>query len=515
MLTINGYGTANQRKIRLVGQKLAVSWDKAIAYTGEFFTLNESSLNGSDVLGFSDERPFNPAHAYEMTDMTAYTKSASINRSVTFPYGIQSATGDFTIANHDKTFSGEPYIYAGRPVRWWCGIAPIAGNAPALAPMFEGFTDGSPSYTGTDEQAFSITAFDLLAKICNQTLPNMLMSTETTTDELIRQILVDGLGVEEYLLDLEQGQITIPFAWYEAGKSVGEALKEIVQAENGILYVNENGIITYRVTGLNELTTASVASFTPANIISAKQSGASDIVNSCHIKAEIREVQTRQIVYIADNENGYSGDADADTMRLASNSTTNLWIDLDDPATGVDLPFIRTARSDVASYLIAVNLSGTASTGGLSVTGQLFGNRYLLKVRNSNNYAMSILQLRLWGTPAKVVQTIDYTASVQDSIEAFGRKAIEITTNNLWGTAENVKDYAAKILQANAEFGSKLTLGVRSDIRLQIGDVVTVKLPDWASAKRFAVAGVSIKMASNTNCAIKQTLNLVATAEEA
>lgn len=513
MIVVEGFAEANARPIRVVGQKLGVSWDKTIAHTGNFFILDVSVLDGPDVLGFSGDRPFNPAHAYEMSDTTSFVESASLSRSVQFPYGIQSATADFDIINHDKMFSGAPFIYAARPVRFWCGIAPLGNQTPTLVPLFEGFTDGSPDYSGTDEQSFSLTAFDLLSTLCNQTLPNMLLSTEVRTDELIRQILVDELGVEEYLLDLERGQIVIPFAWFEAGKSVGEALKEIVQAENGILFVNENGIITYRVTGLNELTAPAVATFDAANIISVQQSGASDIVNECHIEAEIREVQTRQVVYIADNDNGFSSDAETDTMRLQANATTDIWIDLEDPATSVDLPLIRTARSDVASYLIAVNLGGLPRTTGLSVDGYLFGNRYLLRVKNSNSFALSILQLRLWGTPAKVVQTVNYTASVAESVAAFGRSALSITDNKLWGSAANIKDYAAKILQANAEFGSRLELDVRSDIRLQIGDVVEVRLQDWEQSKRFAVAGVKIKM-SQSNCAIKQTLSLVATAEE-
>lgn len=514
MLTSAEIATANTLPIRKVGQKLAVGWNKTIAYTEGWFTLDESVLDGPDLLGWNADKPFNPAMAYELTDISAYTKHANLERGVQFPYAVQSATADFELINDQRSFSGSPYLYPARPLRWWVGIAG-SDQTMNLLPLFDGFTNGVARYSGTNEQSMSLTAMDLLALICDRTLPNMYMATEVRTDEIIRSILVDELGVGEYLLNLEQGDVVIPFVWWEAGKSVANALKSVVQAENGRLWVDEQGYICFSKTGLNELTTASVASFDSSNIISATTGSADRIVNECHITAGIREVQPRQMVYSEENENGYQQDADEDTYRIAASTSTTFWIQLEDPCTSIDTPLIRTARSDVASYFVATNLSGTAVASGLSIEEFLvFGNRVMLTIANANAYAMSLREIKLWGTPARVVQEVDYTAQDDDSINSYGRKLLEITDNELWGTAENVRSYARTIVQTSAAYEQSLTLEVRSNILLQVGDVVEVQLPDWNAAQRFAVETIKLGIDSPKNCAIKQTLGLVATAEE-
>lgn len=502
--------SANTKPIRLLGQKLAVGFDKTIAYSSGWFTLDISILDGADLLAYNSDKPFNPASAYELTDYSAYTSHAHIERSCKLPYAMQSAVGDFKLINDDRAFSGAPFAYSSRPIRWWAGFAPLGSSSPSLVPLFEGFTEDAPKYSGDNEQTMELTALDMLTEIADQDLPHMLMSTEVTTDELIRQILVDELGVGDYLLDLDEGEVTIPFAWFEKGDNVGTALQKITQAENGRLYVDENGKICFRVDGLDEQTGAAVASFDASNIISANQGGADSVVNECHIEAEIREVQPRQVVYTAENENGYTNSADDDTMRIAANSTTKIWIDLEDPCTTLDTPLIRTARSDVASYFIAVDSTGTATTTGLTCTLTPFADTALLEVTNTNNSWRSIKMLRLWGTPARVVQTVDYTAKDPDSIEAFGRRRLSITDNSLWGTAENVRNYAKAIVRTRANYSSTLELEVRANILLQLGDVVEVTLPDWESAERYAVAGNDITVDDG----IKQKLTLVATADE-
>lgn len=394
-------------------------------------------------------------------------------------------------------------------------LSNTSSTTPTLMPLFEGFTSGT-TYTGKYEEQADITAMDLLATICDQDLPNMFMATDLRTDQIIRSILVDELGVEDYLLDLDEGDVVIPFVWYEAGKDVGNALKDVVQAENGRLWVDENGIIRFAKQGLNELTTPAVATFDSSNIITAKTAGADRIVNECHIECDIREVQPRQLIYAEENESGYQQTADNDSYRIAKNTTSTFWVQLEDPATAVDTPLIRTARSDVASYFVAVKVSdGVATSSGLAIDEfTTFGDRVMLKIANTNNFALSIREIKLWGTPARVVQTVDFRAKDKESIENYGRKLLEITENPLWGSAENVRDYARKMVQLGASYDQALTLEVRSNLLLQVGDVVEVILPGWSEAKRFAVESISLGIDSPTNCAIKQTLSLVATADE-
>lgn len=395
-------------------------------------------------------------------------------------------------------------------------ITTTSDGTMTLTPLFEGFTTDIPSYAGRDEREMSLNAMDSLYEICNQDLPNMFMATNLRTDEIIRQILVDELGVGDYLLDFEEGDVTVPFVWFEAGKDVGNALKDVVQVENGRLWVDETGKIRFSKQGLNELTTPAVEHFDSSNIISITTLSADRLINECRVECGIREVQSRQMVYSEENESGYSQTADNDPYRIAGGATSTFWIQLEDPCTSVDTPLIRTARSDVASYFVAVRVSdGTAQASGLSVDEfTTFGDRILLKVANSNNYALSIREIKLWGTPARVVQTVDYTAKDNDSIKAYGRRPLEIDGNELWGSAENIRDYARKIVQRGADFEQNLEAEVRSNLLLQVGDVVTVKLDDWEDARRFAIESVMVTIDSPENCAIKQTLKLVATADE-
>lgn len=395
-------------------------------------------------------------------------------------------------------------------------ITTTSDGTMTLMPLFEGFTTDTPNYAGRDEREMSLNAMDSLYEICNQDLPNMFMATNLRTDEVIRQILVDELGIGDYLLDFEEGDVVIPFVWFEAGKDVGNALKDVVQVENGRLWVDETGKIRFSKHGLNELTTPAVEHFDSSNIISVTTLLADRLINECRIECGIREVQSRQMVYSEENESGYSQTADNDPYRIASSATSTFWVQLEDPCASVDTPLIRTARSDVASYFVAVRVSdGVAQASGLSISDFVaFGDRVMLKITNSNNYALSIREIKFWGMPARVVQTVNYTAKDNDSIKAYGRRALEIDSNELWGSAENIRDYARKVVQMGADFSQNLEMEVRSNLLLQVGDVVTVRLDDWTEGRRFAIESVTITIDSPENCAIKQTLKLVATAEE-
>ena len=490
--------------VRPLDYEVGISWTKERNEDVSWFTLNQSIVNGPDLLSDSSNNPVQLWDVYDYQKMRDRIVKLNVERSVQFPYNIQCAICDIELNNYDGYFSYDntksplsQYILPARPLRAYLGF-----KSTGLTPVFVGLTQSIPRYNGQNNTTASITAMDFLATIGDMSLQNMVMMRNARTDEVIAEILVQ-FGLKPYMFNLDRGINTIPFVYFESGKNAGNALKELVQAENGAMWIDEQGIIRFtpRTSVIGQ---DSVMTLNPSSIISITPSQTTGIVNKVYIEADVREVNNNQQIFSADNSNGYSSSAEDDPYRLQANGTTTVWLNFDDPIWVGNPNPVLNGSSDSSSFT-AVDLSGQNVNNGVSASGVFFATSLKLTFNNTNNFPVSINYLQIWGQPAKVIggsPTIKYTAQDDESIEAFGLHELSITDNNCFGNQQNIDAFATDVLTKYSGYSPTIELEVKGDPSLQLQDIVTLEDTDYNGT--WLIKGISHNL-SNSKLATKLT----------
>ena len=113
---------------------------------------------------------------------------------------------------------------------------------------------------------------------------------------------------------------------------------------------------------------------------------------------------------------------------------------------------------------------------------------------NTNNFAVSVNYLQIFGEPAKQISgsPIDYEARDDDSIEKYGVQTLEIADNNCFGNYKNIDEYAMDILTKYAEYSPTLKLEVKGNPALQLQDIVTVDFRDYSGD--YQIVGMEVSL---------------------
>lgn len=478
-----------------------LDWDIGISFTKQrnsnvsWFTLDQSTLDGGDLVASDTTNPIQLWDSYEYLFLKERLISLSFSRSVEFPYNVQSSIADFDLNNYDRFFSYDEdgiispigrYILPGRPCRLYLGF-----KTGGVAPMFVGLTQGLPDYSGNLDEVAKFTAMDFLSEIGEMSLNNMVMMVNARTDQVIAVIL-SQFGLEPEMYNLDPGLNTIPFVYFSSGKNAGNALRELVQAENGALWLDEQGIIRFQPR-TSVIGKEPVMLFDETSIIKATPSRTNGIINTVKITSEVRAVQQFQPIFTADNSNGYSGEASDDSYRLPANSTKDIWFSMDDPIWSCETAPILNGSTDDSNFT-AVDLSGNPVSSKITAAQELFADSIKITFANTNNFAVSVNYIQLWGEPAKQVSgsPIEYEAKDDVSVEKYGVQMLEITDNTCFGNYKNIDSYAMDILSKYAEYSPTLKLEVKGNPALQLQDIVTVDFRDYSGDYQIVSMEVSL-----------------------
>ena len=465
-----------------------LDWDVAISFTKKrntgvkWFTLDQSRLDGADLLGSNDQNPIQLWDAYDYMFLKERLVSMNFSRSVEFPYNIQSCIADFELNNYDKYFSfneegsASPigkYILPKRPCRLYMGF-----KGGGLVPVFVGLTQGLPTYDGELDEIASFTAMDFLSEIGEMSLKNMVMMRNVRTDQVIATIL-NQFGLDPAMYKLSVGLNVIPFVYFSSGKNAGNALKELVQAENGAMWLDEQGIIRFQPR-TSIIGKKPVMTFNATTIIKATPSRTNNIVNAVKIKSEVRAVQAFQSIFTMDNSNGYSSGASDDAYRLPANSTKTIWISFDDPVWKCSTNPVLKGSPNNSNFTV-VDLAGKPVSSKVSASGTLFADSMKLDFINTNAFSVSVNFLQIFGEPAKQISgsPIEYEVRDSESVEKYGIQSIEINDNNCFGNYKNIDNYAMDILKKYAKYSPILKLEVKGNPALQLQDIVSVDFKDF------------------------------------
>lgn len=453
-----------------------ISFDKAFDDAITFFTLNTSTLDGTDLLAPSTDNPIQAWDYYEYLDYSDRLTYMSWDRTLEFPYSVVSARADFELANTDNYFtpgSGSPlanYILPKRPVRL------LSGFKNVLIPQFVGLTQGMPDIAVPAKTA-TFTALDFLTQIYDMPIRDTLAMQNVRTDEVLADIFTQfGLAPAQY--DLSKGRNVIPFLFFENGQiSAGEVIRRLMEAEGGMLWLGEDGIIRFRPR--LEVPSEPSYEFDSSEIISVGVSSDDQIINSVKFTGEVRAVQEYQVVYLK-TEGGQANIIPANSSGVFSAELQDPCLDVVEPEVGV--------QSGV-SWLTASKADGTAVTASITVTGSsLKTNTFDIFIENNNAFPIDISQMELWGTPAKIIDTVNKTLDYQPSIDKYEIKQLVID-NNFIQSEDQMESLGLIVLDEYAEYASILDLEVKGNPAIQLGDIVSINYEQYTG--EYRIIGIS------------------------
>lgn len=437
-----------------------------------YFTLDQSLLDGTSLLGSSEDNPIQLWDTYDYTDYTDRLVSVDMEHSFEFPYSVQSAIADFVFENTDNYFTPtrgsviDEYNLPRRPIKIYAGFA-----NETVVPQFVGITEGMVDIDEKKAVA-KYTALDFLTEIAELTLDSTIAMRNVRTNEVLAKI-VEQFGVLPSQYNFENGDNIIPFVFFDKGQNAGEAIRKLVQAEAGRFWLDEMGILRFQKR--YTVTQQPMITLPEYSIISAKPSGANKIINHINITCDLREVQEYQTVY---------------TKKGTGDSTSNLWVvdagatitrqcSLEDPCYDVQLPTLGHATS--VSWFTAKTSGGDEVTEGITTTGELSTNAYTVTFTNSNDFAVEIDEIELWGEPAKVYDVLEYDSYDDESVEKYGEQLLEINDNQFFQSFNQAQNFAVYTLSERANYNASLDLTIKGDFSLQLGDYIEIE-GDYAGA---------------------------------
>ena len=495
--TSNEFNQVANGTIRPLALNAKISFTKQRSNSVGWFVLDQSQLDGTDILATDPDDSIQLWDAYEWGDFTDDVIGMTWSRSVEFPYNVQSAFCDLQLNNTTQKYTYgntssplDGYILPKRPIRTYAGFK--KGGASETVPVFIGLTQKMPKYSGLNDSTATFSAQDFLSEIANTQLSQNVMLKDVRTDEAISAIL-DAYGMDSSMYDLARGLNTIPFVVFESGLNAGNILEKLVQAENGKLWLDEKGIIRFEPR-IADIGRTAVMTFDEDNIIDITPSRTDGIVNRVKITSDIRAVQDNQPIFSMANENGYQGSASDDSYRINSLGTRVVWLSFDDPIWTATLNPVLNGDSDDSNFT-AFDLAGVPVSSGITATGYLFSDSMKITFTNTNNFPVSISYMEIWGQPAKVVDTIKYNAYDSDSVDKFGEMILEITDNNYFGSYTNADSYAMDILKRRAGYSPTMTLRVKGNPALQLGDIIHV---DYKYIGDYKIVGIKSGITNNS-----------------
>lgn len=466
--------------------KLYVSFDKELKIE-EFFTLDESQLNGGDILkSSSTDTPAQNWDFYNYHDYSDRIVQADWERRLEFPYQIQCGMADFTVDNTDGYFTplnpnssiGE-YNLPARPFRLYAGF-----HGVQIIPQLVGLTDGLPD-VNVESKTIDYHGIDFLYDICNHSLRNIVDMREVTTDEVIAAILQDyGLAPSQY--SLAKGRYTVPFVFFDIGEDAGTALKQLVQSEDGFMWLDEKGIVRFETSVSMNSNTDIIAKLTGYDIVSLRASSLDNIVNHIRINAEIREVQEWQEVYTKSD----SLDSVSDSLWVVrAGETMTMSCNLSDPCYDIVTP--TQGRASSVSWFTAIDQSMQEVKDGVTATGKLTSNAYIITFTNTHAYNVEINEMKLWGEPAKVYDVIDYDAYDDVSVEQYGDQLLEINDNQFFQTYYQADSYARSVIGQRKSYGKTVEARIKGDFSFQLMDQIELETSQEEYNGIYRIIGLS------------------------
>lgn len=446
--------------VRPLSWGLRASFDKQFDPSLTFFELDTSLLDGPDLLASSDADVVQEWDKYIYTDFSDRVISIEITQDQTEPFSVVQSMADITLNNFDGYFTpqgGSPiqdYILPKRPMRL------LLGFDGTNLPQFIGLTENMPELDKIS-RTVRFHLIDFLTFIFDREIPETTMLEDVSTGEALDFLFQSvGLLPGQYVLDIASFN-RIPWFYVEKGTKVGTVVNELMEAEQGRLFMDELGII--RFVNRQSYNTNPVWYFDHSRIIDYQVSSIDDIINFVRIECDILDKFENVPLWSA-----------SQPIQVPAGGSVEVWSAYQDPVTAVDSPTESDVEIEASSYRATQEPTGNTTVSSVTLTSiENFSKASKLVFSNSGPLDCYIVNLDLWGDAIRVVDTIIVEESDQTSIDNFDERRYEIKTNYIQKQS-NAITKAAILVDDYKDFGSVLDVDVKGNPALQIGDVITL-----------------------------------------
>lgn len=449
--------------VRPLAWGVRASFNKSFDDATTFFTLDTSVLNGPDLLAPTDESIIQIWDQYEYTDYTDRALSIEVTREEVEPYSVAQAFADITLNNYDNYFtpnSGSPIqndILPRRPFR------ALLGFGSEALPQIVGLSEGMPEVDkGSRTASFHI--IDFMSYLLDQDISETIILENVQTHEVL-DYLFQFMGLTDDQYTLDDSLNTIKFFYVEKGTKFSHVVNKVMEAEIGRLYMDEIGVIRFKNRYSYDLTP--VMTFDKSNVIDYSVGEESTIINSVKIISNVRAVQPEQSIWVS-----------ATPTLVNVGQSVVLWAEFEDPVTTATPPIYSADETNESYFTSNLNEDGTGVYSDISVTLELFSKSAKLTFENTGASNAFITAIDLYGTPAKVVETIKVEETDQTSIDKFDEQLHEID-NEYIQDESNAQSRALILLHDYAEYGAGLEIEVKGSPALQMGDAVALDLDGY------------------------------------
>lgn len=445
--------------VRPVTWQFRAAFEKELDPSITFFILDQSLLDGPDILPSTDSDVVQEWDKYLYTDYSDRILSIEVTQDQTEPFSIVQSMADVVVNNYDGFFTPNgdspisQYILPKRPFRLLMGF-----NGENL-PQFIGLTESMPEIDKASRTA-TFHCIDFLTFIFDREVSNTAILESVSTGEILDYLFQDvGLLPEQYSID-ETSFNRVDYFFVEKGQKLGGIVKELMEAEQGRLFMDELGII--RFLSRQNYNTNPVWKFDDSRVIDYQSSQADDIINFARIESDILGRFNNVPLWSA-----------SQPILVRAGESVDVWSAYQDPAISVDTPAFSSIEIEGSSFNATEDIQGMNPASSVSLTSITnFSKSSLMVFTNAGSDDAYIVNLDLWGDSIRVIDTIIAEDSDAQSIENFDLKLYELKTKYI----QNENSAASKVsilVDDYADYGSILDLDVKGNPALQIGDVIT------------------------------------------
>lgn len=450
-----------------------IAWTR-VANVSSFAMVGSSVIGSNDVVAGTGETSINNADVFDYFDESEKVIRIEYDRSLIEPLGgMTMAQADVVLDNTDLRFTPDHNATIGtalkpnRPLKVFIGFR-VQGQ-DVVIPIIEGLTLNVQE--NKMNRTIKISAYDYLRWL-NEKPQETAIYQDQRSDEIIADILTRaGVGASSYVLD--QGLNTIGFAWFEKGETAGQRIKRICEAEEGIFYQDETGVLRFenRDKYAKVPYNAAVWTIDPDDIVAWEAAPQSKIINRAIISGKPRSVKAEAEVW-----------RDGVIEEIPAGTTVTIWANFEDPVSSLTDP---TENTDFEANA-ASDGSGTDLSSSVTIVMTAFTKAAKLEITNASGSLAYMTLLKLRGTPA----TIDYEISeiFQDTLSiADYNENQTIVENEFIDDDDFAASMAQNLVRRHKNPRSMIRLVVRGIPQIQLRDYVRVKDQDMDTYKNYRV----------------------------
>lgn len=467
--TVSSAFTAEETdSVRNIAHNLQVSWKKEDTLGNRTFTIGVSTIGGDDVIGINPGALGGPGN-YKYFDESDYVMGLAWERSLNIPLGgLNISAGEAELDNTSGRFLPN---YMGGNSELFTAILPRrpfiinAGfevdGIPNIIPQFSGITSGIPRVDDRNSSV-SIDGFDYGNFFGKRYVDQTVMFTGQTTDQIIERLFVNqGMSTAQY--ELDTGLNTIPFGYFEKGDKVADVIHELVEAENGHIFQDEEGIFHFwnrQHWSLPPYTNVQRIIST-AQVINTEVPGEDHLINVVEVRSKRYGKQPSEQLFKL-----------AAPVEILAGENAEIFVNFDNPV--IELSAVE--------FYIANTLedeTGTDITSSVTVKStDKFTNAVKIVFASSSASDGFITQLSLYGRSAKPVADI-YVRSKDDSSLTAYEEHPTVIENKYIQDPTWAASLSQLLLNAYSDPDTLQKITIRAIPELQFGDLISWRGLDW------------------------------------